>query len=699
MVDIVPNVTVSMPSQLFTLARSFKAAFNGNIYIGQIGTDPTVPANQIQVYIENEDGSHIPVAQPIKINAGGYPVYGGQISKFVTVEGHSMAVYDAYNVQQFYFPNVLRYDPDQFSQRLGDPDGLKYVGQCPNIATLRTIEPTQSLQLIDVAEYVTGGKVGGGYFVYDATDTTSADNGGSVIVTTGGARWKRRVNQLLPIHFGAVPDGVTDATEALRRYISASTRKTVDFRGNFWVISGTLDLTAVATVIADNSCVFQVNQSGFSGSWVITIGDPSLPYNQGRASRVTIIGVLVIDGVNRASALNGVYLKGQWFNIGHIRVGKFNGVGVQQTAVWDSTIDRISVELCGNSTNFAYVQNGGGDTHNATHINSLQVEQSYDKALSISGIRDVIDNIHCERTYITTTNDGTATLPSGLNYITCTFNMGNSMVNQAIIDAYPGATAPDGTPCVSSSPSIVVAMDYSAMNNIAAAGAVISCAFGRQSEYNGFIVKDFYVSEPAAKITLRSPRIDGTLFLGSEIIVENGVINKFTPRNNAYNILISGGSITTIEYTQNVRGLITISNATITGDILDLKAPTGSGAGTSIGALYPPTTFNNCKLTNVFGFFGSRAIFNGGYISNAALASQCAFEFYNTKIGTFGYTGNRAFITRGVQADVVTSWAQPANYIWPAGTITERVGYSAGVGMIYVSRSSATVDFGAIVSS
>ncbi|EHL5738588.1 phage head-binding domain-containing protein [Escherichia coli] len=115
MSDITANVVVSMPSQLFTMARSFKAVANGKIYIGKIDTDPVNPENQIQVYVENEDGSHVPVSQPIIINAAGYPVYNGQIAKFVTVQGHSMAVYDAYGSQQFYFPNVLKYDPDQFS--------------------------------------------------------------------------------------------------------------------------------------------------------------------------------------------------------------------------------------------------------------------------------------------------------------------------------------------------------------------------------------------------------------------------------------------------------------------------------------------------------------------------------------------------------------------------------------------------------
>lgn len=131
MTDITANVIVSMPSQLFTMARSFKAVANGKIYIGKIDTDPVNPENQIQVYVENEDGSHVPVSQPIIINAAGYPVYNGQIAKFVTVQGHSMAVYDAYGAQQFYFPNVLKYDPDRLRQDLALPTGAELVGVQP----------------------------------------------------------------------------------------------------------------------------------------------------------------------------------------------------------------------------------------------------------------------------------------------------------------------------------------------------------------------------------------------------------------------------------------------------------------------------------------------------------------------------------------------------------------------------------------
>lgn len=157
MTDITANVIVSMPSQLFTMARSFKAVANGKIYIGKIDTDPVNPENQIQVYVENEDGSHVHVSQPIIINAAGYPVYNGQIAKFVTVQGHSMAVYDAYGAQQFYFPNVLKYDPDQLRQELassGDDlgDALIAVKQ-PFILSIRRTQHQKNAEHISVRDF------------------------------------------------------------------------------------------------------------------------------------------------------------------------------------------------------------------------------------------------------------------------------------------------------------------------------------------------------------------------------------------------------------------------------------------------------------------------------------------------------------------------------------------------------------------
>ncbi|HFO9636014.1 TPA: phage tailspike protein, partial [Escherichia coli] len=223
MTDITANVIVSMPSQLFTMARSFKAVANGKIYIGKIDTDPVNPENQIQVYVENEDGSHVPVSQPIIINAAGYPVYNGQIAKFVTVQGHSMAVYDAYGAQQFYFPNVLKYDPDQgiirLKEEIAKDDGEKYIGICPDVSTLRTIEPSFVGQNITVRGYYSDTPgLGGGTFI--AFSSSEADDGVNIFVTPGGKRWKRTGSHIdIPVENGGMMASRTaeQNSEALER--------------------------------------------------------------------------------------------------------------------------------------------------------------------------------------------------------------------------------------------------------------------------------------------------------------------------------------------------------------------------------------------------------------------------------------------------------------------------------------------------
>lgn len=64
------------------------------------------------------------------------------------------------------------------------------------IADLRLFEPGQDKQHKNVVGHTVAG-LGGGLFWHDASDTTSADDNGYVIVTTNGKRWKRKLETVV----------------------------------------------------------------------------------------------------------------------------------------------------------------------------------------------------------------------------------------------------------------------------------------------------------------------------------------------------------------------------------------------------------------------------------------------------------------------------------------------------------------------
>ena len=104
------DILVTSPYQPFTLPTQFKAVFNGYIYCGTVdAVDPSV--SQVQVYLVNESGDKVPVAQPLRTNAGGFLVYNGQPAKFVTNSNHSLLVRDSLGTQLWYAPNMAEIDP------------------------------------------------------------------------------------------------------------------------------------------------------------------------------------------------------------------------------------------------------------------------------------------------------------------------------------------------------------------------------------------------------------------------------------------------------------------------------------------------------------------------------------------------------------------------------------------------------------
>ncbi|MBC3213396.1 phage tail fiber domain-containing protein [Serratia fonticola] len=107
--------------------------------------------------------------------------------------------------------------------QLAMPDGMKHIGRCGSIEELITIEPEYVGQLISVSSYYgepisqISANPGGGYFWYDREDITTPPNGGSVIVTNGGKRWKAVKTEFTPEDFGAIGGDEQIDTDSLQR--------------------------------------------------------------------------------------------------------------------------------------------------------------------------------------------------------------------------------------------------------------------------------------------------------------------------------------------------------------------------------------------------------------------------------------------------------------------------------------------------
>lgn len=95
----------------------------------------------------------------------------------------------------------------------------------------------------DTVYFVKDGKQAGP-FVYDSADTASADNGGTVLVSSSGARFKRLYGGSLNVKwFGAKGDGVNDDGPAIQSAIDAG-----GVRSHIYFPQGTYKITSSLTI-------------------------------------------------------------------------------------------------------------------------------------------------------------------------------------------------------------------------------------------------------------------------------------------------------------------------------------------------------------------------------------------------------------------------------------------------------------------
>jgi hypothetical protein len=117
----------------------------------------------------------------------------------------------------------------------------------PNIAALRAVTSTTvSNSQVYVLGYYQASDNGEGAFVYIASDTTSADNGGTIIIDASNRRWYRETEGL-PLNvlwFGARGDGSTDDSATFQATVTAAVAAHVGVR-----IPGVADSYRIGTTI------------------------------------------------------------------------------------------------------------------------------------------------------------------------------------------------------------------------------------------------------------------------------------------------------------------------------------------------------------------------------------------------------------------------------------------------------------------
>lgn len=234
-----------------------------------LGVSVTVTdENDLSAALYSDNGV-TPLLQPLTTDANGYfGFYAANGSYIVTGRGAQIGTITR---------KVELYDPaDAPPATLSDlaaPTGASKIG----VGSETVENALNALQLADYTAlrayagprksvYVTGylGTAApsgiAGMFVRDDSDTTTADNGGTVIVAGNGKRWKRQYSGAPLIDwFGTKGDGITDDTTAVAAafaYALAKTGKLNGYAGSNYKVSAKIAITAGNFDFDGCNCLF-----------------------------------------------------------------------------------------------------------------------------------------------------------------------------------------------------------------------------------------------------------------------------------------------------------------------------------------------------------------------------------------------------------------------------------------------------------
>lgn len=219
--------------------------------------------------------------------------------------------------------------------------------------------------------------------------------------------------------FGVIGDGVADDTVAFQYALDqASAYQRVLYCGMMQIkISGPIICTDCVGIVFE--------KAGFGNP-----GDPGIKVTGTGYTALTlttaIFHQLQLAIYGTGNTCNGLYLQTPLFaKLQTVRVYNLDGFGVKIDSCFDCLFDDISIELCGNASEYAFSMNGAGNTCNMTHILRLQVELANINAIFIDDgntLCCVFDSIHSERATVVGSGVPTANTTWMFGGGNCTYN-------------------------------------------------------------------------------------------------------------------------------------------------------------------------------------------------------------------------------------------------------------------------------------
>lgn len=270
-------------------------------------------------------------------------------------------------------------------QRRVNISDLAFFSQLSNIAYLRLFSKLAASR-VQVQGYYAPGDGGGGTYALDPADTSSLDNGGTIIVGIDGGRWKLETTGPISVRqFGARANGVTDDTQACQNainWVGTTGGGKVLFPGDTVLISSALTVPySSVTLEGENRFASLIKQKAL-GANIVTATAPFFRLNELS---------MVYDGTptNGAIALysSGANSSYTGFIIRNAYVGVEVNTGTAQNFSDFQIFDYESIGFYAQSVNDVflsnYVLNAGNTTRGA--LGGIRLYKQVEAFVSVNG--------------------------------------------------------------------------------------------------------------------------------------------------------------------------------------------------------------------------------------------------------------------------------------------------------------------------